>query len=186
MLPPDIGSRRAGLRADQGRQHGTVTGVDGDARSTDSDGDSTDPALPGPTDAPGSRAARSARARASARSRRAGAGIRPARAPPKAGDAAIAGLIFRDATAGCIRSRVPRVNLDGTRIASVRVFLNGQLRRGLTVRTLQRRVTPRVTVGPGRYRLRVRVAFQRGTGSPPVTFTGVIRVCGASSPQFTG
>ena len=34
------------------------------------------------------------------------------------------------------------------------------------------------TLAPGkRYRIRVRVAFQRGTHSPPVSFTGFFRTC---------
>jgi hypothetical protein len=78
------------------------------------------------------------------------------------------------------------VNFEGTRISRVQVFVNGQLRRRITVVSLQRRLTPRVQLAPGRYRLSVRVVFQRGTGSPPVTLRQVIRVCGASRPPFTG
>jgi len=78
------------------------------------------------------------------------------------------------------------VSFEGTRIARIQVFVNGQFRRRLTVKSLQRRVTPRVLVGPGRHRLAVRVTFQRGTGSPPITFRRVIRICGASRPPFTG
>jgi len=82
------------------------------------------------------------------------------------------------------------VNLAGTRIASVRVFVNGRLNRGLTLKSIQARVTPRVTLRPGRrYRVTARVTFQRGTGSPPVTLTTVVRVCAArhaGRPTFTG
>jgi hypothetical protein len=112
--------------------------------------------------------------------------VPPGPKPPEAGDAARAGFLFRQATEGCLRTRVPRVNFEGTRIARVQVFANGQLRRRLTVRSLQRRVTPRVQLGPGRYRVSVRVTFQRGTGSPPVTLRRIVRVCGASRPPFTG
>jgi uncharacterized repeat protein (TIGR01451 family) len=112
--------------------------------------------------------------------------VPPGPKPPDAGDAATAALLLRQATKGCIRTRAPRVNFEGTRIARIQVFVNGQLRRRLTVKSLQRRVTPRVLVGPGRHRLAVRVTFQRGTGSPSVTFRRVIRVCGASRPPFTG
>jgi hypothetical protein len=68
------------------------------------------------------------------------------------------------------------------------VFVNGRLRRRITMSALQRRVTPRVRLAPGRYRLRVRVTFQRGTGSPPVNLTRVIRICRqvAARPKFTG
>jgi uncharacterized repeat protein (TIGR01451 family) len=110
----------------------------------------------------------------------------PGPTPPEAGDAARAALLLRRATQGCIRGRVRRVNFEGTRISRVQVFVNGQLRRRITVESLQRRLTPRVQLAPGRYRLSVRVVFQRGTGSPPVTLRQVIRVCGASRPPFTG
>ena len=106
--------------------------------------------------------------------------------PPRAGVAAVAGLRFGEATRGCITNRVPRVNFSGTQVRRIRVFVNGRLRRNLTVRTLQRRVTPRVTLGPGRYRVTVRVVFHPGAGSPPVNLSGVIRVCAAGQPRFTG
>jgi hypothetical protein len=114
--------------------------------------------------------------------------VPPGPKPPEAGDAARAGFLFRQATRGCIRGRVPRLNFQGTRIARVQVFVNGNLRRRLTVQTLQRRVTPRVTLPPGSYRLAVRVTFQRGTGSPPVTLRRRIRICAAKAarPPFTG
>jgi hypothetical protein len=114
--------------------------------------------------------------------------VPPGPKPPDAGDAAHAGFIFRQTTQGCIRTRVPRVNFEGTRIARIRVFVNGHLRRRLTVQALQARVTPRVLLPPGRYHVSVRVFFQRGTGSPPVTLTRRIRICGvlAARPPFTG
>ncbi|HET8874530.1 MAG TPA: hypothetical protein VFM83_12675, partial [Gaiellaceae bacterium] len=114
--------------------------------------------------------------------------VPPGPQPPDSSDAAHAGFILRQATAGCIRTRVPRVNFQGTRIARIRVYVNGQLRRRLTVESLQRRLTPRVHLAPGRYRLSVRVTFDRGTGSPPVTLTRRIRICGvlAARPPFTG
>jgi hypothetical protein len=114
--------------------------------------------------------------------------VPPGPKPPNAGDAARAGFLFRQATRGCIRGRAPRLSFQGTRVARIQVFVNGNLRRRLTVRTLQRRVTPRVTLPPGSYRLAVRVTFQRGTGSPPVTFRRQIRICAAKAarPPFTG
>jgi hypothetical protein len=114
--------------------------------------------------------------------------VPPGPKPPEAGDAARAGILFRQATRGCIRGRVPRLSFQGTRVARIQVFVNGNLRRRLTVQTLQRRVTPRVTLLPGSYRLAVRVTFQRGTGSPPVTLTRRIRICAARAtrPPFTG
>jgi hypothetical protein len=116
--------------------------------------------------------------------------VPPGPSPPDASDAGRAGLIVRRATSRCIRSRVPRVSFAGTRIARVQVYVNDRLRRALTLQTLQRRVTPRVTVAPGTHRVRVRVTFQRGTGSPPVVLATTIRVCVAARragrPAFTG
>jgi hypothetical protein len=108
--------------------------------------------------------------------------VPPGPAPPNAGDAARAGAIFERAIRGCIRSRVPRVNLRGTHIRRVRIFVNGRLIRGLNVRTLQTRVRPRVTLRPGRYRIVARVDFTRGSGSPSVTLAGSVRVCAAQAP----
>jgi hypothetical protein len=115
--------------------------------------------------------------------------VPPGPSPPDADAAAAAGAAFRQTLSRCIRGRAPRINLEGTRISRVRVLVNGRLARGLTVRTLQRRLTPRVTLRPGRYRLRVRVTFQRGTGSPAVLLQATIRICAARSsarPPFTG
>ncbi|MGH3079793.1 MAG: hypothetical protein ACRDNH_01475 [Gaiellaceae bacterium] len=81
-----------------------------------------------------------------------------------------------------------RANFQGARIASIRIFVNGQLRRSLTVAPLRRRVTRRVRLAEGRYRVSARVRFERGSGSPPVTLSQVVRVCAArrAQPPFTG
>jgi hypothetical protein len=113
----------------------------------------------------------------------------PGPRPPEAGDAARAAFLLEQATRRCISGRVPRVDFEGTRIASVRIFVDGHLRRNLTVQSLQARVTPRVTFPPGRHRVSVRFTFQRGTGSPPVTLTRRFRICApksAARPPFTG
>jgi hypothetical protein len=117
--------------------------------------------------------------------------VPPGPSPPDADAAAAAGAAFRQTISRCIRGRAPRINLEGTRISRVRVLVNDRLVRGLTVRTLQRRLTPRVTLPPGRYSLRVRVTFQRGTGSPAVLLQATIRICGgvrgaSARPPFTG
>jgi hypothetical protein len=82
------------------------------------------------------------------------------------------------------------VTFAGTRIARVQVYVNGQIRRRFTVQTLQSRVTPRVTLRPGTYKLTVRFTFQRGTGSPPVVLVSTVRICSppkrAARPAFTG
>jgi hypothetical protein len=112
----------------------------------------------------------------------------PGPAPPDADDAAVAGAIVRKVTAACIRTRAPRVQFQGTRIARVQVYVNGRLQRALTVHSLQTRLIPRVTLGPGGYTVKVRVTFQRGTGSPPVVLASRFRVCGPprAGPSFTG
>jgi hypothetical protein len=116
-----------------------------------------------------------------------GAVVPPGPRPPNAGAAAVAGLLAKKATQGCIATRVPRVVFRGTRIRRVRVFVNGREDRRLTVRTLQRLVfRPRVQRPPGTYRLRVRVVFQRGSGTPPLTLRGRIAICGRVAPRFTG
>jgi hypothetical protein len=112
----------------------------------------------------------------------------PGPSPPRAGDAAVARALFRSAVGGCIGGRVPHVRFSGTRIARVRVFINGRLDPRLTIRALERRLTPRVTRRPGRYRIAVRVAFQRGSGTPPLTLRGSFRICARPSqaPRVTG
>lgn len=115
--------------------------------------------------------------------------VPPGPTPPDAGSAGRAALLFEHAIRGCIRGRVPRINLRGTRISRVRVYVNGDLRRRLTVESLQRRVTPRVTLAPGRYRIAARVNFQNGSGTSPVTLRGTVEICGAQArraPAVTG
>jgi Prealbumin-like fold domain len=110
----------------------------------------------------------------------------PGRTPPEAGAAGVASLKFRQATRGCISGRVRRLDLSGSRIRRVRVFVNGRRVRSLTVRTLQRRLTPRVTIPPGRYRVTALVTFQPGAGTPPVRLSRIVRVCAAAVPPVTG
>jgi hypothetical protein len=111
--------------------------------------------------------------------------------PPTAGDAALSSLSLpRPARAarGCIDTRLPRVNLSGTRIEQIRVSVNGRRVRTLNLRTLQRRTRPRIMLAPGRYRVRARVVFEPGSGTPPVTLARTVRVCTprATAPRFTG
>jgi hypothetical protein len=112
----------------------------------------------------------------------------PGTAPPNAGDAGVARFLFRRAIAGCIRGRVPRVRFEGTRISRVRVLINGRFDPRLTVRNLRRRLTPRVTRRPGRYKIAVRVTFERGAGTPPLTLRGSFVICArpARAPRVTG
>ena len=101
--------------------------------------------------------------------------VPPGPRPPEAGDAARAA--FRTVR-GCVRGTVTRVSLQGTRIATARVSVNGSPRATLDGRTLQRVFSRLVPISPGRrYKVAVRVTFERGSGSPPVTLTRVIRAC---------
>jgi hypothetical protein len=113
----------------------------------------------------------------------------PGPVPPDAGDAGIAGVKALAASRrGCLRTHLPRLNLQGTRIASVSVYVNGQFRRRVTLRTLQRQTRPHVKLSPGRHRVSAHVTFQRGSGTPPVTIAASVTICGARSlpPRFTG
>jgi uncharacterized repeat protein (TIGR01451 family) len=114
--------------------------------------------------------------------------VPPGPRPPEAGLAGRVASLFRQATRRCLPARVPPVNFRGTRVARIRVFVNEQLRRRVTVGALQRRVRPRVLLAPGRHRVRVRVEFQRGSATPPVTLSRIVRVCArqAAAPRFTG
>jgi hypothetical protein len=112
--------------------------------------------------------------------------VPPGPKPPNAGDAAKARFLFKKATGKCISGRVPRVNFSGTRIERIRVYVNGHLIKRLTVGTLQKKVTPRVTLPPGRYRVTVKVTFQPGSGTPPLTLSRNIRICRPTPPRFTG
>jgi uncharacterized repeat protein (TIGR01451 family) len=110
-----------------------------------------------------------------------GAVAPPGLTPPEAGVAGRARILFRRAISDCI-TRIPRVRFTGTRISRVRVYVDGRLQRRVTLRLLQRRVRPFTTLPPGRYRITVRVDFQRGAGTEPVAFRGPLRVCGAAVP----
>ncbi len=109
----------------------------------------------------------------------------PGPRPPNAGDAAVAGLLLRQAVRGCIGSRVPRVNFRGTRIAGVRISINGRPVRSLTLNVLQRRARPRVTLAPGTYRISARVRFQNGSGTPAVTLARRFRICRPPAARCT-
>lgn len=164
---------------------GTVTGTTGGTTVDDDDSISTiifcpdvpPPPPPEPLDPP-----------VPGEPERPGPVVPPGLSPPNAGDAGVVRALFQRAIRGCIRSRVPRVALEGTRISRVRVLVNGRLVRGLTVRTLRARLRPRVMLAPGRYRIAVRVRFQRGAGTPPLTLRGSFRVCARRSqaPLVTG
>jgi hypothetical protein len=102
--------------------------------------------------------------------------------PPRAGAAGRARFEVGPAT------RTPRVTVSGTRISRARILVNRRLRRTLHLRILQRRVRTRITLAPGRHRVTARVAFELGSGTPPVSLTRTVRICSprARAPRFTG
>jgi hypothetical protein len=66
--------------------------------------------------------------------------------------------------------------------------VNGRLEHDVRLAPLQKRVLPRLKLAQGRNRVRVRVAFQLGSGSGPVSLKRVLRLCRflAARPTFTG
>jgi hypothetical protein len=89
---------------------------------------------------------------------------------------------------GCVRERLPIV-VRGTRMATLRVFVNGRPVRRVSVLRTQRRVPLLLDVShlpPGRHRVSVRVTYRLGSGSPPVTLRRPFEVCFPPPPRFTG
>ena len=114
--------------------------------------------------------------------------VPPGPKPPDANEPGRAGVVVRQGARDCIGPPGPRVDFQGTRVTRVQVFVNGRQRRTLRMAPLERRLTRRLRLGPGRHRLRVNVTFHRGSGSPPVTLRRMIKVCAARAarPRFTG
>jgi uncharacterized repeat protein (TIGR01451 family) len=109
--------------------------------------------------------------------------------PPDAGDSGDAGIKVLPARAGCVRTgSLERVNMTDVRIATVRIYANGQFRKKITPGILQRNITVRVTLPPGRYRITAHVTFQLGSGTPPVIVAQRVRICAARTLpiRFTG
>jgi uncharacterized repeat protein (TIGR01451 family) len=106
--------------------------------------------------------------------------------PPGAG---AAGLSRLSPLRGCLR-RGSRVVVSGSRIANITLSVGGRRVGGLRVQALQRRAVIHVVGNPrpGRYRVTALIRFQRGSGTPAVTLTRTVRVCGARAraPRFTG
>lgn len=105
---------------------------------------------------------------------------------PDAGTGGIAGIIA--SSARCI-TRASELRLSGQRIGRYRVSVNGRLLATRTLRLLQRRSFPLTRIfAPGRYVLTIRVTFERGSGTAPVTLTRTVTICGraARAPRVTG
>ena len=103
--------------------------------------------------------------------------------PPTAGQAGVASLTVRR---GCLAG-LQNAQAAGTRISQLRISVDGRPFRRVDLQILQRRASlPQAAPSPGRHRLTIRVSFQPGSGTPPVTLTRNIGVCPRPRPNFTG
>jgi len=112
--------------------------------------------------------------------------VPPGPQPPTAGAAGVAGISTSNVR--CI-SRASQIHLTGERMHVLSVSVDGRPLRTRVVRLLARRVIPLTRViAPGRYVLSIRVSFERGSATAPVTLTRAITVCGraAAAPRVTG
>jgi hypothetical protein len=111
----------------------------------------------------------------------------PGPTPPTAGGAGVAGITATSAR--CI-THASQVQLIGQRMGRIQVSVDGRRISTRTLRLLQRRTTPLTRIfAPGRHRLTIRVTFERGSATPPVTLSRVITVCGPTAraaPRVTG
>ncbi|RKQ90323.1 hypothetical protein C8N24_0124 [Solirubrobacter pauli] len=105
---------------------------------------------------------------------------------PDAGAGGIAGIAA--SSARCIR-RASEIRLTGQRMRVLAVRVDGRRIALRTVRLLQRSVRPLNRIfAPGRHVLTVRVTFEEGSATAPVTLRRTIVVCGRASqrPRVTG
>ncbi len=110
----------------------------------------------------------------------------PGPVPPPAGEAGIAGV-----TTGNVRciSRASQVQLVGRRVSRFTVSVDGRRLGTRQVQLLQRRTAALNRVFPaGRHVIAVRVTFEEGSATAPVTLTRTVTVCGraAQAPRVTG
>ena len=113
----------------------------------------------------------------------------PGPPPPPADDSGVAGLTARQQ--GCISTvGIPRVTVVGNRIERLRVSVDGRFAGSFEPPVLRRVGRARVDIAPGRHRVTVRVIFEPGSDTAPVTISRVIRICArpgtacpASDPQ---
>jgi hypothetical protein len=105
---------------------------------------------------------------------------------PDAGTGGTAGISATNLR--CI-TRASQVRLTGQRMHVVTVSVDGRRISTRTLRILQRRTTPLTRVfAPGRHLLTIRVTFERGSATAPVTLRRTVVVCGqaAQTPRVTG
>jgi hypothetical protein len=113
--------------------------------------------------------------------------VPPGPTPPDAGEAGVAGVTA--SSARCI-TRASQVLLTGARMDRIAVSVDGRRIATRTLQLLQRRTTPLTRlVSPGRHRLTIRVTFERGAGTAPLTLTRTVTVCARAAravPRVTG
>jgi hypothetical protein len=112
--------------------------------------------------------------------------VPPGPTPPEAGEAGAAGVTASGAR--CI-NRASELQLTGQRMRRITVSVNGRRIADRTLRLLLRRTAPvQRVLAPGRHRLVIRVTFEPGSGTPPVTLARTITVCREASrpPRVTG
>jgi hypothetical protein len=112
--------------------------------------------------------------------------VPPGPVVPSAGEGGIAGISATNAR--CI-TRASQVQLTGERMNRITVKVDGRRIDSRTLRILQHRTTPLTRVfSPGRHLLTIRVTFQRGSATAPVTLRRTIIVCGHArrTPRVTG
>jgi hypothetical protein len=115
--------------------------------------------------------------------------VAPSGDTPDVPEAGTAGAAEMSPLRRCLR-KGSRVTIRGSRIARVNVVVNGRRVGGLQVRALQDRVVIRLArnFDPGGYRATAVVRFQRGSATPSLRLTRVVRVCARAQvlPRFTG
>lgn len=106
--------------------------------------------------------------------------------PPQGGVAGTASIV-PPRLPSCLR-RGSIVRLQVARARTAAFFVGGRRIRGIGVLPLERQVVVRVRrdLRPGRYRVTVRIVFERGAGTKPVAMTGWVRTCAAQRPRVTG
>jgi hypothetical protein len=112
--------------------------------------------------------------------------VPPGPGPPDAGEAGAAGISASNVR--CI-TRASQVRLIGQRMSTFRVSVDGRRLRTRELRLLQRRAIPLTRIfSPGNHRLTIRVTFERGSATAPVTLTRTVTVCGRAvrAPRVTG
>jgi hypothetical protein len=106
--------------------------------------------------------------------------------PPEAGEGGVAGVSASGTS--CI-SRPRQLQLIGQRMSHYEVSVDGHRLGTRTLQLLQRRSLPRNRLfSSGRHVLTIRVTFEPGSATPPVTLRRTIVICGraAQAPRVTG